>query len=75
MDTKVVLFIFIFIIIISSVNIKPTRHRIGFSLAWDWQQNCQFVFLYHTDIIEDNILSLGQKYKVMGNCIVFSSHH
>jgi hypothetical protein len=22
---------------ISSVNIKPTRHRFGFSLAWDWQ--------------------------------------
>ena len=28
---------FISIIIISSVNIKPTRHRFGFSLAWDWQ--------------------------------------
>jgi hypothetical protein len=22
----------------SSVNIKPTRHRFSFSLAWDWQQ-------------------------------------
>ena len=29
--------IFIIIIIMSSVNIKPTRHRFGFSLAWDWQ--------------------------------------
>ena len=28
---------FIIIIIMSSVNIKPTRHRFGFSLAWDWQ--------------------------------------
>jgi NAD-dependent SIR2 family protein deacetylase len=23
--------------IISSVNIKPTRHHFVFSLAWDWQ--------------------------------------
>ena len=32
---------FIFIIIIYyyylSVNIKPPRHRFGFSIAWDWQ--------------------------------------
>jgi hypothetical protein len=27
----------LFIIIIYSVNIKPSRHRFGFSLAWDWQ--------------------------------------
>ena len=25
-------------IIISSVNIKPPRHRFGFSLAWGWQK-------------------------------------
>jgi hypothetical protein len=23
--------------ILFSVNIKPPRHRFGFSLAWDWQ--------------------------------------
>jgi hypothetical protein len=28
----------IFIIIISSVNIKPPSHRFGFSLAWGWQK-------------------------------------
>ena len=25
------------LLFMSSVNIKPTRHRFGFSLAWDWQ--------------------------------------
>jgi hypothetical protein len=29
--------IYLFIYFIYSVNIKPTRHRFGFSLAWDWQ--------------------------------------
>ena len=24
-----------------SVNIKPSRHRFGFSLAWDWQYTLQ----------------------------------
>ena len=33
----VLLFFLFIIIIISSVNIKPTRHHFGFSLAWDWQ--------------------------------------
>ena len=26
-------------VIIYSVNIKPPRHRFGFSLAWGWQYN------------------------------------
>jgi hypothetical protein len=29
--------VFIFIYLLFSVNIKPPRHRFGFSLAWDWQ--------------------------------------
>ena len=33
------------IFIISSVNIKPTRHRFGFSLAWDWQ-NIEKIIVY-----------------------------
>jgi hypothetical protein len=28
----------VYYLFISSVNIKPTRHRFGFSLAWDWQK-------------------------------------
>ena len=27
-----------------SVNIKPSRHRFGFSLAWDWQYICKIQF-------------------------------
>jgi hypothetical protein len=27
----------LFILVLFSVNIKPSRHRFGFSLAWDWQ--------------------------------------
>ena len=29
--------IIIYYLFIYSVNIKPSRHRFGFSLAWDWQ--------------------------------------
>ena len=36
-------FIIYFIIIISSVNIKPTKHRFGFSLAWDWQNESNII--------------------------------
>jgi hypothetical protein len=35
-DSKVVLFI-IYLFIYLSVNIKPPRHRFGFSLALGWQ--------------------------------------
>jgi hypothetical protein len=34
------------------VNIKPSRHRFGFSLAWDWQ----YVFIQQAGW--DNILVL-----------------
>ena len=30
-------FLFLIIIIIYGVNIKPPWHRFGFSLAWGWQ--------------------------------------
>jgi hypothetical protein len=31
-----IIFIYLFIYLFR-VNIKPPRHRFGFSLAWDWQ--------------------------------------
>jgi hypothetical protein len=30
--------VYYLLLFIYSVNIKPSRHRFGFSLAWDWQQ-------------------------------------
>ena len=42
-----------FLLFIYSVNIKPPRHRFGFSLAWGWQYaECRVLTCRHVAFLE-----------------------
>ena len=37
--SKILFIIIYYYLLLFSVNTKPSSHRFGFSLAWDWQYN------------------------------------
>ena len=44
----------LFIYYLFSVNIKPPRHRFGFSLAWVWQNKDTIYFINSRNIVGIN---------------------